>query len=60
MSLTSAAATGRLGAAGIAISTDGRGRWLDNVFVERLRRSLKSEEVHIKAYADGREARAGD
>ena len=35
------------------------GRWLDNVFVERLWRSLKYEEVHLKAYADGREARAG-
>jgi putative transposase len=38
---------------------DGRGRWLDHVFVERLWRSLKYEEVHLKAYADGREARAG-
>ena len=38
---------------------DGRGRWLDNVFVERLWRSLKYEEVHLKAYADGGEARAG-
>jgi putative transposase len=51
--------TGRLEAAGIAISMDGRGRWLDNVFIERLWRSLKYEEVHLKAYADGREARAG-
>lgn len=56
---TSAAFTGRLEAAGIAISMDGRGRWLDNVFVERLWRSLKYEEVHLKAYTDGREARAG-
>ena len=56
---TSAAFTGRLEAAGIAVSMDGRGRWLDNVFVERLWRSLKYEEVHLKAYADGREARAG-
>lgn len=56
---TSVAFTGRLEAAGIAISMDGRGRWLDNVFVERLWRSLKYEEVHLKAYADGREARAG-
>ena len=38
---------------------DGRGRWLDNVFVERLWRSLKYEEVYLKGYADGREARAG-
>lgn len=56
---TSGFFTGRLEAAGIAISMDGRGRWLDNVFVERLWRSLKYEEVHLKAYADGREARAG-
>src|SRR5512132_1425638 len=55
----SAAFTTRLEAAGIAISMDGRGRWLDNVFVERLWRSLKYEEVHLKAYADGRAARAG-
>jgi hypothetical protein len=41
------------------LSMDGRGRWLDKVFVERLWRSLKYEEVHLKAYADGREARAG-
>ena len=38
---------------------DGRGRWLDNVFIERLWRSLKHEEVYLKGYADGREARAG-
>jgi putative transposase len=56
---TSAAFTGRLATAEIRISMDGRGRWLDNVFVERLWRSLKYEEVHLKAYADGREARAG-
>ena len=48
---TSAAFTGRLEAAGIRISMDGRGRWLDNVFIERLWRSLKYEEVHLKAYA---------
>jgi putative transposase len=56
---TSVAFTGRLEAAGIAISMDGRGRWLDSVFVERLWRSMKYEEVHLKAYANGREARAG-
>jgi len=38
---------------------DGRGRWMDNVFIERLWRSLKSEDVYLKGYADGREARAG-
>jgi len=36
---------------GIRISMDGRGRWMDNVFVERLWRSLKYEEVYLKAYA---------
>jgi hypothetical protein len=36
---------------------DGRGRRLDNVFVERLWHSLKYEEVHLKAYANGLEAR---
>jgi putative transposase len=56
---TSAAFTGKLEAAGVAISMDGRGRFLDNIFVERLWRSIKYEEVHLKAYADGREARAG-
>ena len=56
---TSEAFTGRLSAAGIAISMDGRGRFMDNIFIERLWRSIKYEEVHLKAYADGREARAG-
>ena len=56
---TSAAFTGTLAAAGIRISMDGRGRWMDNVFIERLWRSLKHEEVYLKHYADGREARAG-
>jgi putative transposase len=56
---TSSAFTGKLEAAGIAISMDGRGRFMDNIFIERLWRSIKYEEVHLKAYADGREARAG-
>ena len=51
--------TEQLEAAGARISMDGRGRWLDNVFVERLWRSLKYEEVHLKAYANGLEARIG-
>ena len=38
---------------------DGRGRFMDNIFIERLWRSIKYEEVHLKAYADGREARDG-
>lgn len=56
---TSAGFTDKLEAAGARISMDGRGRWLDNVFVERLWRSLKYEEVHLKAYANGLEARIG-
>ena len=38
---------------------DGRGRWMDNVFIERLWRSLKHEDIYLKGYADGREAKAG-
>ena len=56
---TSAAFTGVLARAGIKISMDGRGRWMDNVFIERLWRSLKHEDVYLKGYADGREAKAG-
>jgi putative transposase len=56
---TSCAFTGKLQGAGVAISMDGRGRFMDNIFIERLWRSIKYEEVHLKAYADGREARAG-
>ena len=48
---TSAAFTGRLEAAGVRISMDGRGLALDNVFVERLWRSVKYEEVYLKDYA---------
>lgn len=53
---TSSSFTGRLEACGIAISMDGRGRALDNVFVERLWRSVKHEEVYLRDYADGWEA----
>ena len=56
---TSAAFTGTLARAGIRISMDGRGRWMDNVFIERLWRSLKYEDIYLKGYADGHEARAG-
>ena len=54
---TSAAFTGTLAAAGVRISMDGRGRWMDNVFIERLWRSLKYEDIYLKGYADGRGAR---
>jgi len=43
--------------AGVAISTDGKGRWIDNIFIERLWRSVKYEEVYLHAYASGSEAR---
>jgi putative transposase len=56
---TSAVFTGTLAAAGIRISMDGRGRWMDNVFIERVWRSLKHEDIYLKGYVDGREARAG-
>jgi putative transposase len=51
--------TGVLLEAGVRISMDGRGRWMDNVFIERVWRSLKYEDVDLKGYADGREAQAG-
>lgn len=47
-----------LSAQGIRISMDGKGRCLDNIFCERLWRSLKYEEVYLKAYATPKEARA--
>ncbi len=56
---TSAVFTGTLAAAEIRISMDGRGRWMDNVFIERLWRSLKYEDIYLKGYADGREAKTG-
>src|SRR5208337_2532865 len=54
---TAEAFVGKLEAAGVAISMDGRGRFKDNIFIERLWRSIKYEEVHLKAYADGGVAR---
>jgi putative transposase len=55
---TSQQYTGRLKAAGVALSMDGKGRCLDNVFVERLWRSVKYEEIYLKAYQDGIQAEA--
>ena len=54
---TSEGFTGLLGSHGIANSMDGRGRWMDNVFIERLWRSVKYEEVYLKAYESIPEAR---
>jgi len=53
---TSEAFTDVLKDAGITISMDGKGRWIDNVFIERLWRSLKYEEVYLKAYENVAEA----
>ena len=48
-----------LAASGVRISMDGKGRYLDNIFIERLWRSLKYEDIYIKAYASVLEARRG-
>lgn len=56
---TSQAFTDVLKAHRVAISMDGRGRWLDNVFVERLWRSVKYEDVYLRAYETPVELRAG-
>ncbi|MDA1279674.1 MAG: integrase core domain-containing protein, partial [Chloroflexi bacterium] len=50
--------TGLLKDHGIQISMDGRGSWRDNVFIERLWRSVKYEEVYLRAYESVLEARA--
>jgi len=55
---TSEAFTGLLERHGVRISMDGKGRYRDNIFVERLWRTVKYEEVYLKAYSNGREARA--
>jgi putative transposase len=54
---TSAEFTGVLALHGIRISMDGRGRWIDNVFIERLWRSLKYECVYLEAFESPRDAR---
>jgi putative transposase len=55
---TSREFTGLLIGAGIKISMDGKGAWRDNVFVERIWKSVKYEEVYLRAYASVSEARA--
>ena len=54
---TGGAFTGLLEQYGIRISMDGKGSYNDNLFIERLWRTVKYEEVYLKAYHDGREAR---
>jgi len=56
---TGAEFTGVLEHCGITISMDGKGRCMDNIFIERLWRSLKYEEVYLHAYASVGEAKAG-
>ena len=56
---TSEAWTDVAKAANIRISMDGKGRWIDNVFIERLWRSVKYEDVYLRAYENGREVQAG-
>ena len=56
---TSSEFTEVLTKAGVRISMDGRGRWRDNIIVERLWRSLKYESVYLNAYETGSEARRG-
>jgi putative transposase len=56
---TSADFTDVLRGAQVRISMDGRGRWMDNVFIERLWRSLKYECVYLHAFETGSELRAG-
>ena len=56
---TGIAFTDRLKDAGVRISMDGKGRWLDNVFIERLWHSVKSEEVYLRANNTVSEARSG-
>lgn len=51
--------TGRLDAAGVRISMDGRGRVFDNIFIERLWRSVKYEEVYLHSYESVRDTRNG-
>ncbi len=56
---TSATFTERLESAGVAISMDGKGRALDNVFTERLWRKVKYEEIYLKDYVDGADCHTG-
>ena len=56
---TSPRFTGVLREAGVRISMDGRGRWMDNVFIERLWRSLKYECIYLHAFESGSALRAG-
>jgi putative transposase len=56
---TAVAFTSELESSGVKVSMDGRGRCLDNVFVERLWRSVKHEDVYLRGYQSVAELRAG-
>jgi len=56
---TAEAFTGALRSNGIAISMNGKGRWMDNVLIERLWKSLKYEDIYLKAYASMAEMKEG-
>ena len=56
---TAEAFTGRLESAGVTVSMDGRGRALDNVFVERLWRAVKYEDIYVQCYEEVPELRCG-
>ena len=56
---TSADYVGAVEEAGVQVSMDGRGRWMDNRFVERLWRSLKYEDIYLRGYENGLELRQG-
>jgi putative transposase len=56
---TSAEWIDTLKAAGVQISMDGKGRWIDNVFIERLWRSVKYENIYLHAYEHGTQLRRG-
>ena len=59
MQFTSEAFTGALRSRGISISMDGKGRWMDNVFIERLWKSIKYEDIYLKAYRSMVELKKG-
>jgi putative transposase len=56
---TASAWTGRLESAGVKVSMDGKGRCLDNVFVERLWRTVKYEDIYIRCYGNVPELKEG-
>ncbi len=55
--LTGEGFSGLLERSGVRISMDGKGRYSDNIFIERLWRTVKYEEVYLKAYSNGRQAK---